>query len=132
MTTPTQWLIAVKDATEFSPLGELVANLLHDIWGIHNAPFKRNHTLWADDYCVDVILQNANLATVDFNHLTRLVVLCHHLMLRLEISPYSNTSLRLMFHQRKTRTGRLFARCPRMIDHIQLITDHSSLREVGQ
>jgi hypothetical protein len=62
-----------------------------------------------------------DLSTYDNDHLTALVVLSHNLGVRVEITPYSNRSLRIMLHPRNQRTGRLWERMPEFEDHAKKI-----------
>lgn len=120
----TSWLTSVREniATP-SPLGRNVAGLLEEMWGIHNTPFKRGFTDWNNDTWIEVVLNSPQLATVDYNRLTTLVVRSHARMLRVELEPRSRTSILLRFHQRSKRSGRLHERCPTMLDHVKIIDD---------
>ena len=61
---------------------------------------------------------DSDLATYDGDLLTRLVVLAHDECVRLEIQPSGPGKLRLLFHVRKGRGGRLMDRHPTMEDAI--------------
>ena len=107
---------------EMSPLGESVADLLGDVFlGIYHLDFKAlNRVCWEDDYVV-IFVYRGDLATVDFNQLTRLVVLAHDRMLRISIEGVGPGYMKLIFHQRHKRTGSMSERCPTIEEHIKLI-----------
>lgn len=98
-----------------SPLGAKVADLLDAVWsGIYHLPASLiDRVDWTDDYCITVVVPGHALATVDFDLLTRLVVLCHDAALRLEIGSANPRNVRLTFHQRQ-RTGGMSKRHPTM------------------
>lgn len=70
--------------------------------GIYNAPIAWKQFSWpkADAPWIEVTWPG-HLATVDYNHLTRLVFLCHEARIRLEIAPAGSKYLRLHFSQRQ-------------------------------
>ena len=110
---------------DVSPLGEKVADLLGDVWlGIYHLDdnaLKRGN--WNSNHHIKLSFRGS-LATVDGSRLTRLVVLCHDRMLRLDISAATHGYLALMFHQRKAREGGLMYRCPTMETQMDLIRKH--------
>lgn len=115
------WLKKAYKLESMSPLGEAVADLLDDVfWGIYHVNSHLHKTDWTNDHFIDVVL-NKELHTFDYDHLTRLVVLCHDRLLRMEITGRAPNFLTLTFHQRKVREGRMFDRMPTMEDHIEII-----------
>lgn len=66
--------------------------------GIYNAPIAWDTVVW-HPWSVHLTLLHANLATVDFVGLSRLVFLCHEARIRAEISAHGRY-LRLGFHHR--------------------------------
>ena len=103
---------------EMSPLGVAVADLLGDVWeGIYhlnNSGLQKAD--WSNKDTVAVTLR-VELATIDADLLTRLVVLCHDRMLRLNIQGVGPGYLRFRFHQREKRNGRMYERYPTLEDH---------------
>lgn len=107
----------------FSDLGANVALLLDRMWGLHNinkTSLKKVH--WANDVWIDFTC-NKPLSTVDSNDLTRLIVIAHEMMLRIELRGLGPGYIRLTFHQRKSRdkSEGFFAWCPTIEDHVNLI-----------
>lgn len=116
----------IKEALgkELSPLGQVVADLLGDVYeGIYHIQKSVMKVDWTDCHFIEVIV-NGPIATVDNNHLTRLLVLCHDRLLRCEVTGAGNGRLRLAFWQRAKREGRLWERCPSLEDHVADIRAH--------
>jgi hypothetical protein len=107
------------------PLGEAVADLLGDVFrGIYHLPSTSlNKVKWDDNYCIEFTYYG-DLATVDFNLLTTLVVLAHDRMIRVSIQGVGPGYMRMMFHQRKSRTGSVSERYPTIETHIEQIREH--------
>lgn len=117
----SEWLIKAYKLPSISPLGEAVADLLDDVFrGIYHVNSHLHKTDWTHDHYIDVVL-NKELHTFDFDYLTRLVVLCHDRLLRMEVTGRAPNFLTLTFHQRKSRTGHIYERCPTMEDHMAVI-----------
>lgn len=114
---------SLKKAT--SPLGRNVADLLGDVFqGIyHLSSTSLDKVKWDDPYCIEFTYYG-ELATFDFSHLTVLVVLAHDRMIRVCIRGIGPGYMRLMFHQRETRTGRMSERYPTIEDHVKIIREH--------
>ena len=121
----SDWIKSSLKITEMSPLGEAVADLLGQVYlGIYHLPTSSLRKVdWMNDTWVSIAILGP-LCTVDGNGLTRLVVLAHDRLIRVEIDGAAPNYLRLTFHQRKSREGRLYDRCPTMVNHINLIWDH--------
>lgn len=62
-----------------------------------------------------------HLATFDYNNLTRLVVLAHDKMIRVEIVPSGPNMIGIVCHKRKSREGRMYERHPTIEDAIKTI-----------
>lgn len=76
-------------------------------FGLHNVPGKivdHGHRI---EVCVP-----AQLATYDFDNLTRLVITAHDECVRLQVTAGPPRRLKLMFHDRKDRTGAMHERHP--------------------
>jgi hypothetical protein len=87
---------------EMSPLGIKVADLLGELfYGIYHLDLKR---LWAVDWSnnsyIEISIGWHSFSTVDYDELTRLVFLAHHMAVRIQIDAATHKYLRLMFHQR--------------------------------
>jgi hypothetical protein len=128
------WLRANKDVLKEkrdpSPLGALVADVLGQTWeGIYHLRSDGIRTAnWADPHFVEICLSR-KLCTVDGNHLTRLVVLCHDHALRLDIQPCNPKALRLVFSRRDQSAVEYYRRCPTLEDHAALIRSHLSFNK---
>lgn len=110
-------------AGEMSPLGEAVGDLLGDVfYGIYHLPTSNLRKVdWTNKYWIEFSLMWHDLATVDFDDLTRLVVLAHDRMLRVSIKAAAPRNLCLVFHQRKVREGGYWERCPTIETHVREI-----------
>lgn len=124
----SDWIERSLKVTNMSSLGKTAANLLGDVFlGIYHL---NTHALrkvkWDDKWCIEFILGWHELATVDSNELTRLVVLAHDRMLRVGIDPHTFHHIKISICQRTTREkdASFSERCPTLTDHINLIRDH--------
>jgi hypothetical protein len=108
---------------EFSELGKNVAWLLDKMWGLHNLnSTSRRKVDWWNDTWIELVIDKI-LSTIDNDDLTRLVVIAHQLMLRVEMKGVGPGYIRLMFHQRTSRQrGNGFYRwCPDIQEHVEMI-----------
>lgn len=106
-----------------SPLGKEVANILGYVGrGIYNAPFKTKRVDWQDPYCITVNWEH-DMANWDGCALTNLVIECHRRMVRVSISPNMRT-MRLMFHLRHSREGRISERLPDIEEMVAIQDKH--------
>lgn len=122
-----EWVKALKHHPHMSPLGIAAANLLGDVFqGIYHIDTPQfRGVAWNDPNCITVPINNS-LCTVDFDHLTRLVVLAHDRMIRVDIQGQCAGWLRLLFHQRHSRTGERFERYETIEDHAAMLRRHYS------
>ena len=105
------WLKEVYKG-EISPLGERVADMLGFVFGgIYHIHSDVVTTDWSSKRFIEIRLRHKQLATMDSDELTTLVLLAHRLAIRVEINSLSNSSLLLRFHQRQ-RQGRVDQRHP--------------------
>ncbi len=118
MHSGAEWLKASLEK-EMSPLGEAVANLLGRVFaGIYHLPSSSLKRVdWSDPYCIEFTFYG-ELATFDFSHLTALVVFGHDEMIRISIRGCGPGYIKMMFHQRSSRTGSMSERYPIIEDHI--------------
>jgi hypothetical protein len=102
-----------------SPLGERVADLLGWVfYGIYHLDYGAlRRANWGNTHYVRLALSCRGWATYDGDQLTRLVIACHDLCIRMEINPCNFHHLELLFHPRE-REGRTWARHPTMEDAI--------------
>jgi hypothetical protein len=119
------WIRDSLKITNMSPLGIAVADLLGDLYlGIYHLNTTSLRKVdWGDPQHIEVVIHRP-MATYDENSLTRLIVLAHDRMIRVEIKGAAPNCLRLMFHQRKSREGRLYDRMPELETHIETIRNH--------
>lgn len=104
-----------QQGKELSDHGRRVADIVGAVYrGIYHIERPVLRADWSDPLMVELVLPG-ELATFDFPHLTELLVLCHDACIRLSISPYMR-NLRLMFHPRQGRTGRMSKRHPTIED----------------
>lgn len=116
---------SLRPSVELSPLGAKVADLLDAVWdGIYHLPASLiDRVNWDDDRYVTVVVPDHMLATWDANYLTKLVILCHDVALRLELSAANPRNVRLGFSQRDREGGS-------MQRHPTLETAATSIRQV--
>jgi hypothetical protein len=105
-----------------SPLGKKVAILLAYVagGGIYNAPIKHENVKWDDPYCVEVVWLGC-LTSWDKWDLSQIWVAANRMMLRVEIEGATVGRLRLRFHERESRTGRLMDRLPTCEELIEYV-----------
>jgi hypothetical protein len=60
------------------------------------------------------------LASWDFSHLTRLVVMAHDRCIRAEVAPSGPGRLKILLHKRHAREGEMNRRHPTLEEHIAL------------
>ena len=82
----SDWVKSAFAPETISPLGEAVADFLGDVFeGIYHLNSKALQKVdWSNDTWIDFVFRGS-LATIDNDHLTRIVVLAHQRMLRVEI-----------------------------------------------
>lgn len=100
-----------QDVPGASEFGLRVARVIDDIWALYNVPRQTKRSDFTSVDRVEV-LWDRDLSTFDFDALTQLVIRCHDACIRLSISPCNMRYLRLMFHPRVGREGRMFERHP--------------------
>lgn len=114
------WIKRQSYGENMSPLGEVVADFLGDVFaGIyHLDPKALSRVDWSNNHHIEFSLGWRCLSTTDYDELTRIVVLGHDRMIRIQIDASTHKYLRLMFHQRSSRTGDYSTRYPTMEDHV--------------
>lgn len=111
----------LRPPQEMSPLGKRVANIIgYAGGGIYNCPVNVNKTDWTDPYYIKVLF-GKYLCNWDFCDLSKLWILCHRKMVRVEINPCSPTHLKIEFWQRKKRDGGTSERLPDCEEMIEMV-----------
>jgi len=110
-----EWLEnSYKDlGVKCSPHGRDVAQILGIVYsGLYHISAKLEKVKWDHERAIEIKFGYSNLATFDFNNLTKLVILCHDACIRLEIEPHTFDSMRFWFHRREGREGDITRRHP--------------------
>ena len=114
-----KWVQALQKNKPMSDLGKTVANNLGYVgYGIYNCPISHKRIDWTDDYFIGVTW-NHSLSNWDFDNLTRLVLECHERLVRIDIEGRATRYIRMLFHQRKSRTGNMSERMPTIEEMIE-------------
>jgi hypothetical protein len=118
------WVARQPYGANISPAGRAAADLLGDAFlGIYHLNERSLAKVnWANPEGITVTI-GAIISTVDDNILTRLVVLAHDRVLRVQIQGVGNGYLRVSIHQR-TREGNLYEYCPTLEDHAATLRNH--------
>lgn len=116
-----------------SPLGRAAADLLGELfYGIYHLDNKCIYkATWDDPICVQIIIGWHSWTTVDFDTLTRLVFLAHHMAIRVELHPATHHYMRLRFWQRG-RTGDMYTRHPTLQEAVQKFEKAVTIPEVKE
>lgn len=127
MYSGSDWLKKSLKIEDMSELGEKAADFLGDVFlGLYHLPNRSlRRVKWdGDNEGIEITLYGP-LCTYDDNVLTRMIVLAHDRLLRLEISGCGPNYIKLLIHQRTLRTGgRQFERMPTLEDHVAMIRKH--------
>ena len=119
------WVKVSLHIDNMSPLGEEAADFLGDLYlGIYHMDTKSLFKVdWADDHCIRVQLPACrSLATFDGDMLTRIVVLSHDRMLRVDLMTVNFNYMAMLIHKRLYREGGdSYHRMPTMEDHTERI-----------
>lgn len=107
--------------TSFSTAGMAAARFIEKVWGLHNANVNLSKINFAHPENIRFSLTTGGLATVDYNELTRMVVIAHDMVLRLEIQPASPRQLRVILSLRQRESKRFWEMCPTIEEHIATI-----------
>lgn len=108
----------------FSELGKDVAWFLDKVFGLHHINrTSLSKVIWSNDTWVDVVIDKP-LSTVDNADLTRLVVIAHQMMLRIELRGVGPGYVKLTFHKRVSRdkADGIYYWCPDIYEHVDMIT----------
>ena len=129
------WLIKqmeyVKPGLVVSDLGKSVADLLGELFGgIYHLDHKSlNKVDWSNKNYIEISIGWQSWSTVDFDQLTRLVFLAHHMAIRVDLTPTKYQFVRLLFHQRG-RVGNNSERHPTLDEAVEKFKKNVSFAEV--
>lgn len=129
-----EWIEALLKArrgeAKMSQLGKDAADLLGELfYGIYHLDTKALAKVeWNNAHWIEFSLGHKNLATFDFDELTRLVFLAHHLSIRISIEASTHNYLKLTFHRRE-RIGGMSVRHPFLDDAVRSFKENVSLPE---
>jgi hypothetical protein len=124
MYSGARWIKAAF-GVDMSPLGIKVANILGRIFfGIYHLDSNALKRVdWANNNWIEFVYRG-DLATIDFDNLTALVVYSHDEMIRVCIDGQKKGYLKLQFHQRSKRSGSILERLPEIEDHIKILRSY--------
>lgn len=108
-----------------SSVGRKAADLLGELFeGIYHLDQKMlMKTDWSNNLWIKISISHRSLSTVDFNMLTMLVFLAHHLALRVTVEAGARNHLWITFHERQ-RGGSFFENHPTLdqaVEHFKSI-----------
>lgn len=93
-----EWL--KQQGVEVSPFGLRVADLLGYLYrGLYHLDVESKGT-WGESRHIEVKLDR-EMSTFDDSRLTELVLLAHHMAIRVVLKPLSSRTVKLIFHERK-------------------------------
>lgn len=126
-----EWLKHSLKIESMSPLGEAVADLLGElVFGIYHIDARRLLAVdWSCNHHIIISLHLNGFSTYDYNTLTRLVFLAHHMAIRVEVNPCNFNYIELMFHQRE-RNGNISQRHPTLAQAVQMFSESVTIPEV--
>lgn len=130
----SEWIqetIYAKGQTiQMSPLGRDVADLLGELfYGIYHISQKALGKVdWNNEYWIEITIGYQGYSTTDFDNLTRLVFLAHHLAIRVSIEAAARQHIKLIFHRRE-RYGDYSRRHPFLEEAVKRFKESVSLPE---
>ena len=117
------WIEKSLKVANMSTLGKEVADLVGDLFrGIYHLPTVSLRKVdWENEACMSLNIDDA-MATFDNDVLTRLVVLSHDRMIRVDMKACNFYYTKLLFSKRSTRgEGDTYTRMPTMEEHTGMI-----------
>ena len=120
------WVKLSLKISNMSPLGEQAADLLGDLYfGIYHMNTRSlRKTDWSNPYMIRVQLPwKQSIATYDGDLMTRMVVLSHDRMLRIDLEPINFFYTGILISKRNGRSGEIsmYERMPTMETHTEQI-----------
>ena len=99
---------------QISELGYRVLDLIDVlVQGLHHFDASVAKKVdWSDPDFIEVKWRFHGMSTFDFSHLTRLVLLSHDKMVRVELNPQASGMFNFLFHGRHSREGGMSERFP--------------------
>lgn len=121
---------SLKYDGKMSKLGKNVADLLGELFhGIYHLDMSQLRKVdWGNSYCIEFLLGGKTISTCDYDELTRLVFLAHHMAIRVELSPYAFKYIMLRFHQRN-RDGDFSQRHPSLEEAVNEFKNQVTIPE---
>jgi len=114
-----EWIKSQRfSSKEMSNLGRDVADLLGDVWlGIYHMNYTSLSKVdWSNNHHIEMTIGEP-LSTYDNDVLTRIVLLSHDRLIRVELNGIAPGYIKAIFHRRKFRAGDLWSRMPTMEQH---------------
>lgn len=113
-----------------SSIGRKAADLLGELFeGIYHLDQKMlMKTDWANNIWITISISYESLSTIDFNRLTTLVFLAHHLALRVTVEGGARKHLWVTFHERQ-RGGSFYEDHPTLDQAVELFKRTVTLEE---
>jgi hypothetical protein len=113
-----------------SVLGTNVADFLGELFqGIyHLDPVALKKVDWENNSFIEVSIGWTNWSTVDYDNLSTLVFLAHHMALRVGIEASTHKYMKLIFHQR-SRSGKFYQKCPTLDEAVKTFKETVNLPE---
>ena len=113
-----------------SSIGRKAADLLGELFeGIYHLDQKMlMKTDWSNNIWIKINIFYKTLSTIDFDALTTLVFLAHHLALRVTVEAGARNHLWITFHERK-RGGAFFENHPTLDQAVEKFKSTVSLPE---
>ena len=129
------WVKLSLKVDDMSPLGEQAADLLGDLFlGIyHMNTSSLRKADWSNQYMIRVQLPwKESISTYDGDLMTRMVVLSHDRLLRIDLEPINFYYMGIMISKRHGRSGEIFMseRMPSLESHISMIRSCYAIKPV--
>ena len=114
---------------EMSPLGEKVAGLLgelfYGIYHLENSPLQKVE--WDNNHHLAISIDRT-LSTYDCSDLTRLVLLAHHMRIRVEVRPANFSHISLYFQNRSDKPEDKYKYHPSIDEAVQKFKSEVSIQ----
>lgn len=107
-------------------VADLLGELFFGIYHIDNRALMKVD--WTNKSYIEISIGWQDWSTVDFDKLTRLVFLAHHMAIRVNITPSKYGYLKLLFHQRN-RNGDSYHRHPTLDEAVDKFKASVSIPE---
>lgn len=131
MYSGADWIEKSLKINNMSDLGRDVADLLgYLLKGIYHDEKAIRKVDWSNKHYIEYKTYggHGNWASFDFDYLTQLVFLAHHMAIRVEITPVNFTHIRILFH-RRSRNGDIYQRHPTLDEAVARFKETCYLEE---